>query len=80
MVSPPTTQGAETGGLGSEGHVVNQEGARCANSACECGGFICEEGGYLHRNRETEKLLVLCPGCSLQARLHDSLRLPLVAL
>lgn len=69
-----------TDDLGPEGHVVSPlPDYRCANSPCRK-EFDSREGAYLHKNRETSKLLLLCPGCSLQVRLHDSLRLPLVAL
>lgn len=64
--------------LGAEGHVVNQARELCDNS--DCRAVIGEDGAYLHRNRDSGKLVLLCPACSMFTRLHDSLRLPLVAL
>lgn len=51
----------------------------CRNLSC--GIALTEETeAYLHKNRESGKLIVFCGECSRQAQLYDSLRLPLVAL
>ena len=70
-----------SGELGSEGHVITQAGQMCAASDCLGDDPTIGAGGaYLHTSRDTGKLLILCPACSLHVRLHNSLRFPLVAL
>lgn len=67
--------------MGEEGRILPPYGGidTCRNEPC--GQPLTEEqGAYLHTNRDTGKLLVLCGGCSRQAQMFDALRFPLVAL
>ena len=65
-----------------EGRILPPYGGAETCSASNCGNapLTEEHGAYLHRNRESGKLLVLCGPCSRMAQMNDSLRLPLVAL
>lgn len=52
---------------------------RCVNANCrEPLGE--EHGVYMHTNRESGKIIMLCGPCSRNAQMFDSLRYPLVAL
>ena len=66
--------------MADEGKIVSgYQGRSCANAPCRV-PLTAETEAFLHTNRETGKLLLLCGACSLHARLNDSLRFPLVPL
>lgn len=67
--------------MSEEGRILPPYGGftKCAASDCRR-GLDEEHGAYLHRNRSSGKLVVLCGSCSRDAQMFDGLKLPLVAL
>lgn len=65
-----------------EGRILPPYGGATRCAAADCDNSVLDEdhGAYLHRNRESGKLVVLCGPCSRNAQMYASLRLPLVAL
>lgn len=66
--------------MAEDGRLVSgYEGRSCAADHCQV-ALTPETGAFLHKNRETGKLVLFCEGCSLVVQMNHSLRLPLVAL
>jgi len=65
---------------GDEGKLVSgYQGRLCAADHCRA-PLTEQTGAYLHKNRESGKLVMFCEACSTEVQLNHSLRLPLVAL
>jgi hypothetical protein len=54
------------------------EGRLCAVWTCRAP--LKTYGAYLHTDRDDGKLVMFCPACHEQVRLHWSLRFPVVVL
>lgn len=67
-------------GWPSEGRLRTFPRNTCTNS--ECGVTLTYEGtaAYLHKDRESGKLVVFCGSCHLTIGLEHALRFPVVAL
>lgn len=64
----------------SEGRLVSGfEGRFCASNVCRV-PLNLTVGAYLHRDRESGKLVMFCEACSHDVQLHAGLRFPVVAL
>lgn len=67
--------------MAEEGRILPPYGGFTKCAASDCRRDLDEEqGAFLHRNRESGKLVVLCGACSMDAQMYDPLKLPLVAL
>lgn len=69
-------------GHGPEGRLRPPYGGARRCAAVNCGRQELNEtvGAFLHRDRNTGKLMVLCGDCSILAQIHAPLAYPLIAL
>ena len=63
-----------------EGRLRSFPAATCQNSECRVELTYEGTAAYLHKDRETGKLLTFCGACSQMIQLNHALRFPLIAL